>query len=234
MASPLSDLLPYVLQHVPSCTDTQAETAILETVIDFYQRAALYSVDLDPIDVVADQAEYDLTNPDGFQIQHVRSGLISTYELLATSEEQLDLNWKDLNCGFTWRYDYDGVFDGPMPPDSWRHAVSPIPGLVYTPTPNVARLVGIPTEDIDAALILKVVCYPTQAIEEIDDWIYNRYWQVLRDGAVGKLKSMTNKPYTDLRTATDYSDKYEDGVIIAHGAALRSYQRNDRPHLRTR
>ena len=232
MASPISNLIPQILQHLPSGTEIAIAQKLKEVVIDFFKRSHIYAVDLAAINVVADTAEYALTNPSGFQIKHIKSGSIESAILRITSEDQLDLDWETLSKQFGFTYDPSSLSATTNPLQTWRVAVSDTPPFVYQPNPNMARLVGIPSRSITGGLLLKVVCYPTLAVTTIDDWIYNAYWETLRSGVVGMLKMMPEKPYTDLRTAQAFLDAYEDGVQEAASHSMRSFQRNDRPHLR--
>lgn len=228
----LSDLISDVLQDVPRCSDPQAESAIADIAIDFLKRTKLHSVDHAPISLAAGTAAYALTNPTGMQILHVRSGTINGKPIIQTSEEQLDLEWQELSKGFSWRYQYSEYSSG-IPVDDWRRAESELPGLFYQLTPNEVILVGKPSVAIASALQLKLVVFPTRAVTEIPDWIMNTHHQVLVNGAVGRLKAMPNKPFSD-RGAQEWIDAYEDAVNLAERTALRGHQRNDKQQLRTR
>lgn len=228
----LSSLLNGVLEHVAQCSTPQARSAIEDVAIDFLKRSKLHSVDHAAISVVAGTAEYALTNPTGYQILHVRSATISGKPLLQTSEEELDLDWRELSKGFSWRYQYNEFPNG-TPVDDWRLAESDVPGLFYQLNPNQVILVGKPTAAITDALLFKLVVFPVPGVTEIPDWIYNTHHQALTDGAIGRLKAMDKKPFTDRAGAQKWLDDYEDAVNLAARSGLRGHRRNDQPVLRT-
>lgn len=229
----LSDLVDDVLEHVPRCSVPLAESAIADTAIDFLKRAKLHSVDHAAISLVAGTAAYALTNPDDYQILHVKSATIDGKPIIQTSEEQLDLEWQELSKGFSWRYQYSEYSSG-IPVDDWRLAESELPGLFYQLTPNEVILVGKPTVAITNALVVKVVVFPVRGVTEIPDWIFNTHHQALADGAIGRLKAMPEKPFSDRGGAQRWIDGYEDAVNLAERTGLRGHQRNDKQQLRTR
>jgi hypothetical protein len=231
--SPISELVPDVLEHVPKVSEPQVESVLRDTLIDFLKRTKLLHFDHPAISVVADQATYTLQNPCGFQILHVRSGTIDGHPLLQTSEEYLDLQWQELQRGFGWRYQISEPRPA-QPVDDWRLAVSELPGLFYQLYPNQLTLVGKPTVAIADALRLKVVVIPTRAVENIPRWIFNTWHQGIVAGAIGGLKMMPEKPWTDRQAAGAYIEAYNEAIGAAEATALRGFKRNDQPVIRTK
>jgi hypothetical protein len=231
--SPIADLVPDVLEHVPKASDPQVEAVLKDVVIDFLKRTKLLHFDHPAISLVADQADYTLQNPCGFQILHVRSATIDGSPIIQTSEEQLDLEWQELSKGFGWRYQFSEVPTN-CPVEDWRRAESDLPGLFYQLNPNQLTLVGIPTTAIADALALKVVVIPTRAVENIPRWIFNTWHQGIVAGAIGNLKMMPEKPWSDRQAAGAYLDAYNEAVGAAEGSGLRGFKRNDQPLLRTK
>jgi len=231
--SPLTDLVPDVLEHVPGASDPQVESVLRKTLIDFLRRSKLLHFDHPAISVVADQATYTLQNPCGFQILHIRSATLDGHPLIQTSEEYLDLQWQELSRGFGWRYQISEPRPA-QPVDDWRLAVSELPGLFYQLNPNQLTLVGKPTVAIADALRVKLVVIPTRAVEAIPRWIFNTWHQGIVAGVVGNLKLMPDMPWSDRQAAGAYIDAYNAAVGAAEGSGLRGFQRNDQPVLRTK
>ncbi len=227
----ISELIPSVLEHVPRCSQVQAESAIESTVIDFLRRTKLVTHDHAPIASAAGTASYALSNPEGQQILHIKSATFDGKPMASTSEEILDLEWLELSQGFAWRYRFH---DSGNRVEDWRLAESQYPGLYFQADPNSITLVGTPTEAIADALKLKLVVFPVPGVTVIPDWIYNTHHQALADGAVGMLKAMPNKGFSDRSAAQAFLDAYQDAANLAERAGLRGHQRNDRPTLRTR
>lgn len=231
--SPISSLVSDVLEHVPKASDPQVESVLRDVVIDFLKRTKILHFDHPAISVVEGQSEYPVLNPCGFQVLHIRSATIAGKPIIQTSEEQLDLEWQELSKGFGWRYRFSELPRN-CPPEDWRLAESELPGLFYQLSPNDLSLVGIPTVAIASALRLKVVVFPTREVTAIPQWIFNTWHQGIVAGAIGSLKMMPEKPWSDRQAAGAYIDAYNEAVGAAEGSGLRGFRRNDRPHLRTK
>lgn len=225
MATPLTDFRPNVAPWVQKCPTVQVDKAVTDAVIDFFRESRLLRATLTAIDAVAGIAEYSLANPSGMQISTIREARFSGVKLDPTSEEQLDLNWKAIISA--------QVFDSTDGDEDWRTMATDAPGLYFQPAPNVIRLVGIPALDVADALVVSVSLYPTQAVTEIEDWIFNEYYEGIAAGAISRLMAIPNQPWSNLRLVTHYLEMFQQTAGEARSRALRGHSRNDQPILRT-
>lgn len=222
----LSDLNKYVLPHVQGCSDVLVELVIQRAVIEFYEQSTLRHQAITPISSVATQALYTLPNPAGFQIVHARNARYDDKPLAPISEDQLDNEWSELSQGYTFRLYHHHAFAG-LDQESWREAESTQPRWWYHQTPNDIRLVGIPTTTIANAIDADIVLKPLPTVTQIDDWIFNTYYEDLAHGALSMLFRMPKKKWSDKGLAEYHDGMFVEGWQDAHGDALRSFLRKD-------
>lgn len=222
----LSDLNKYVLPHVQGCSDPLVDLAIQRAVIEFYEQSTLKHQAITPINSVAGTASYALANPTDFQIVHARNGQYDKRPLAPISEDQLDNEWQELSQGYTFRLYHHHSFAG-LDQESWREAESAQPRWFYHETPNDIRLVGVPTSSITDAIDLDIVLKPLPTVSQIDDWIFNTYYEDLAHGALAFLFRMPKKKWSDKGLAEYHDGMFIEGWQDAHGDALRSFTRKD-------
>lgn len=73
----LSDLATYVMVYVPACPLMFVEQQLRDVCRDFCAHAAIVQVEIDPIDVVAGQSDYDIDVPFGTDVTMILS---ATYQ----------------------------------------------------------------------------------------------------------------------------------------------------------
>lgn len=238
MSVPLSKLLRDVLAQCPKASNLIIAGTIEDAVLQFYRDSLVKSLNLTAVPLVADQAEYALPNPDGWQIIGVRWAEIDKVPTHATSEEQLDLEWQSMFNGQSIMWlngDQGGGADEP----NWRYATSDRPWWHYQTEPNLIRLVGIPTTATDptsdgTGLTVNAYVHPLPGVIEIEDFIYNSWNQVIVARAVADLLLMPGKPWSNPKYGAYWATFYDTEVGKLTSAALRGHARNNNPVLRTR
>lgn len=229
----LSELLGDVLPEVPKCSDLMASQHIEDAAIDFYKKARLKNFTLGAIAVVIDTSSYALANPAGWQLMYVRTARMDGRSMFPTSEEYLDLNWD--SAGDPWMYELRNTCScASGDTKNWRTVTSEQPSVYYMENPNLMRVVGIPSVAYAAGLVVNAVAHPAPGVTEIDDWIYNSHRDLIAMRAIATLSLLKGYPFSDPRKAGEYLEEYESEMIDVAAAALRGYQRNDLPVLRTK
>lgn len=231
MPRQLSELKPDVMVGCPKVSDVVAEGAIQDAAIQFYRDSRLKRLTLTAIDIVADQAEYALANPTGYQIVDPCWATYNGAPIYPISEEQMDLRHSEERAARTsfasTSHHYEGLTD-----TDWRASTSGRPSLYYCSEPNLIRLIGIPTTAAAGALVVNVAVQPLDSVEEIDDWIYQAYKPGIIAKAISGLFLMPQKPWTNPNAAAVWDGEYERIKNEAASRASRGNARTDRP-LRT-
>lgn len=71
MSKAWSEFYKFVLPEVPGCTPARADIAISNAAIEFIRRAQVWRQELDAVDTVAEQADYEFAVPEGALINRV-------------------------------------------------------------------------------------------------------------------------------------------------------------------
>ncbi len=180
-----SDFQPFVaaeVQGVPAPVIDQYSRLIA---IDFCEKTQLNVVDLDPIDVVAGTAEYDLYPPSSDDvISQVMLAWYNNAPLKFIPAAQLR------RTGTYWPND-TGVVQG-------YTQLVPASLVLY---PN-------PTTSLAAGLNLMVSLKPSLTSSALDDWIANKYFFDLANGIKGRLMGMPGQTWTSKDGAAYYEGLY--------------------------
>jgi hypothetical protein len=73
----------------------------------------------------------------------------------------------------------------------------------YSPSPGAISLWPTPTQDITDALRFRISLIPTILAAELPDWVFQRHYDALLDGTLGRLYAHPAKAYSNL-TGADY------------------------------
>lgn len=224
----LEDFLPEVSPEVIGCPEPSIIIAIRNSAIEFCEKSLYWAVNLDPIDIVANQHTYPLDSPETDSL--VASVLVAMHDgqpLDPTSEDLLDLNWP------TYQNKYKNVLRYGLG-DPWRTVVVTKPALFYSPTPREIRMVGIPEASLVDGLTIKAGVKPNPTADDVGDIIYEDYHETIAWGALYRLMSQSNKAWTDKKMAVDYRGLFEEKVSEAKGRRLSGYNRQDQGVIRTK
>jgi hypothetical protein len=183
-----TDYLPYVLPLVPNCYDEQAVVAIRNTCIDFCRDSLFLQQDLDSISVNAGQGTYDIDVPNGYILGQVLGIYYLNRKLERKSQTELEKlytrNWQALQ-------------GNPQ---------------VYTQlNPDQITLVYTPAESVTAAITGRFSYIPTRTSTSIDDMIFERFLDVIVEGAASRLMATPNQPYSDAAASIAYQRVFRDG-----------------------
>lgn len=183
-----TDYLPYVLPLVPNCYDEQAVAAIRNTCIDFCRDSLFLQQDLDSISVNAGQGTYDVDTPNGYILGQVLGIYYLSRKLERKSQTELEKlytrNWQ--------------VLQGTP--------------QVYTQlNPDQITLVYTPAESVTGAITGRFSYIPTRTSTSIDDMVFERFLDVIVDGAASRLMATPNQPYSDANASIAYQRVFRDG-----------------------
>jgi hypothetical protein len=196
------DFFDYVLAELPGVPQDVATLQIRNAAIDFCDQTGVYIYQPDNIDIVNGQAEYDLEPPsNNYDVARVGSAWYENTELMAVSEDMLRKKMYD-----------------------WTEQSGAPAGFMHT-DPSVIRLVPSPDADKTGGLLVRLVIRPARTGIGIEDWIFNKYVEVIASGAKYRLASMPQKPWSSPDIAKYHGTMYQAGIMAATAEASKSFTR---------
>lgn len=176
-----SDFIPLVAMEAPGCPRFELEEVAKRLTIEFYQETRAWRVEGVTLGTtVANQAEYTVTNPTATDLAGLPAVWIDDVEAPETRPGTQD--------------------DGPRSTSSSTNSV----GVVAI---NKIRL--SPPPDAAGRVIKATVAYkPGDAATGIDDQLFRDHWQAIRCKILAHLLMQPGKPWTDMKAAGYYENKY--------------------------
>lgn len=196
MAS-LSDFLPHVLPYVPGCSVPLALQHVRNVCIDFCSKAPIAQAELDPIDVTAGEAQYDIETPMGTDVSLI-----------------LVASWKGQPLE---------VLAAGKPSLLAANRPSGTPNGLQQAADNVFTLNATPTEDHPGAIALLVSTKPKRNAMNVADVLLNDYAYEIGLGVVGRLVVLPGQPFSAPGNAAYYNGVYERARTDARIEAERSF-----------
>jgi hypothetical protein len=224
VAVALTEFLSHVLPATPKCPQVLAEKAILDSAADFCKQSYVLRQDISAISVVANQSQYSLANPTDLQIYAIAHLLYDGKKMWPTSEDEMDLNWDTIR--------QDAALEFSDPDDDWRLQTSARPTLFYQPTPNLIRVIGIPTAALTSGITGRIYVYPAQAATTLDDWVYAEFYEAIAAGALARILAVPDQAWSNTKLAAYYLSTFDQGVSNAKGRGTRGNARDNQSVLR--
>lgn len=196
MSRPWDDFLPLVLPDVPGCPEALALAAVKRGAIELCRSAYVWVRDLGPLDVIAGQAEYACPPPAGAAPVITLGLAVRGLPLRAATVEELDLNhpgWPGLS------------------------AARPLRFLV--PTLGKVRLVPEPSENIESALVVRMVLAPAHDAAAAEDLLLDQWAVAVAHAAKAELMLVPGKPWTQPQLAEHHQRQFAAHVARARGRA---------------
>lgn len=177
-----------------------------EAAISFCMKARVHRNQLDLIDVVAGQADYDLDTDDtrNIEVAEIREVWIEgkydplTPRTVAQLAGQFGTDWH--------------AYDGPVE--------------FFTARRNdTITLVGIPQASVTGGLRIEVVFSPTIDAKGVDDWVFSQYATDIATGARALLFAMPKKPWTDQKAGAMAAMNFQSAIDEQAFQAGRNFTR---------
>lgn len=199
----LSLWLPFVLPYCYGCTDPLAEQAILSACIDFCNRSlAVQNVSTET--TVIGQPDYDIEQPSQLQLVKVLAVHYGNTRLRAVSLEMI----QPANA---LRGESFGDWDLPQgTPVEWcqRDLTQPIVSVYPTPA-----------EVVTGGITIKAALTPTRTATSVPDILFTDYCEDIAAGAIGRLLSMPNQPFSAPAIATSFLARFAAATTSAANTA---------------
>lgn len=186
----IEDFYRYVVVECPGAPDELLRQAIVQTAKDFCSRTHAWNEIQDPIDLVSDEADYDLEFQAGASPITVDKLWCGGRQLTAVTMAQI----------------------GNTLPD-WRTATSTAP-LYFNMANSLLSVRVFPTpKDPTEQLVLQVVFEPTLAATTLPDFLLDGHSELIATGAKGRLMLMHNKQWSNAPIGAAYRDAFDNGVV---------------------
>jgi hypothetical protein len=233
-----ADLLSEVLPDVPGCSDPLAERAIRDAVIRLCEVSDILKESSEPVDVVVDQALYEIVVPDGYAYNQVLWVTVDDGPpLTEASQDRLDLAWREDNVlrALFSSYHTLGLRGGAA--TGWRAFTQDRPEVYYVErgeTFDQLRLVGTPSALITDGLKYQISLKPLRTATAVRDFVVDDHYKLIAKGAIGALLSMNKQTWTDTTRGVALTHEFEAGAQDLKRLSLKDFTRDDRAVLRTR
>lgn len=195
------DFHEYVMPSVEGCPLGMANTAIKSAVIEFCEKSLLWKLESRDTDIIAGEARYGFSPPEGTHIVQTVFASINDRPLVMTCLDDLD----NFHTG-------------------WREREERDPHLYYMDTDNTIRLVGIPTETLDKALEVHVALKPSRDAQGCPKFIHEGWAEGIAHGALMRLHAMVGKPWSSPTLVQYHRNLFRSAISRAKSKAMKSRQ----------
>lgn len=172
MATTLSAFYPHVLIHTADVPEPLLDTAIRNACIEFCRSSLWLQQDIDPIPVQVGNNPYEIDVPTGYVVAKVMALYFDNARLTPLDSTAVTnttfINWQ-IQAGTPYGYTM-------FTPNEVT--------LVYTPD-SVGTLTG------------RMALSPSRTASSVDDTLFQEYQEEIAQGAVARLKSIPNQPFSD-------------------------------------
>lgn len=182
--------LDKILPYARNCPDPVIEGAVRDTVIEMCEKTRIWQVELDPLNVLASQYEYDLEPPSGAVVHEIVSIINSDGDLLTSvTSGMLDMRYPD------WR-------NTPSRPkfyinkDSERLWLAPAPAAAQT-----------------NAFLVTVTLKPTVTSSAADARIMTDFRDAIVNGAISRITQMPDRDWSNFKTSAVMLAKFEAQLV---------------------
>jgi hypothetical protein len=174
----LAEFMPYILPLVPGCPAPLAEMTLRGAAIDFCTYAPVVQQVLDPLDLYAGQAQYDIDVPYGVNVTVILEAYYDGRRMQVLRQD-------------------DDVREGGFAPFALRQAAD-----------NTFTVYPTPLIDESAVIILRVATRPTMLASSLDDVLLADYAYEIGAGAAARLMLMPNQLFSNPQLAPTYQTIY--------------------------
>ncbi|CAB4197163.1 hypothetical protein UFOVP1304_37 [uncultured Caudovirales phage] len=200
------DFLPYVLPDVPGCAEIVAIQHIRNAVIDFCEKTLIVQTDLDPVTLIAGQADYDLEPPTNRLVTKVISLFYQNKLLKPTYPDEIPsatfYNSSAINA------------DSRSDPVAWMQKDS-----------TTFSVFPIPKTTESGAITIRAAIKPTRSSTTCDDIVFEDYAEAIASSAKARLMLTPNKAYFNPNLVATHNQLFLQGVNVARQRSSRGYTR---------
>lgn len=179
--------LPEVLPFVPDCPEIVAINAIRNACIDFCNKTWFWQLDLDPLPVVANVANYPIDVPRGTEFLGLAGCWVSGIMVIPKSHDELTRKFR----GMDWR-----ALDGGTP----RYVTQiDTDEIMLVPRPNTTE---------QNSLTIRAVVAPAIDSEGVEDSLLRHHRKIIAMGARAYLHDTMGQPFSNVSLAERLEFKF--------------------------
>lgn len=207
---------PDVVPAAQLCPNPIIRREIVNACRDLCERTMLWTAPLDPIDVIADEPEYQMATT-GADIVGADRAKFDGKTIHPTSETALDEDetQEDQN--------------------TWRDKTTDIPERYYVTFDKKVRLVYTPNSALSSGLEVWAILSPLITSITVPNFLWENFKDMISDGAKGRLSAIAGMPWTDLKLASTFLQSFESQMMGAKQKKFTGFQRHKtRAIVRTR
>lgn len=176
-----------IIRDVPDALESVVERNVALTMQDFFRRSESWRHTI-RLDLEKGKTHYDLVDiPFDTYVYSIRYCKITRID--GTVSDCTTLDYKGI--------DFENV------------------GASNAVAAKGRQIVFEPTIEGGEKAEIEVVLQVTRTISEIDDLVSDSWYDVIRNGAISRLLTTTNKDFTDLQVAEVYISAYNAGLVQA-------------------
>ena len=177
---PYSTLLPELLQYAPSVPEIIATNAVRNACVEFGMTTRYFQQDMTPMDITVGNSSYTIADPSSdLMFVDVMEAWANNALLIGKAQEEL---------ARIYRY------------QDWR-TVQGAPVYMTKEVRNVLILVPQPTVLYPAGLTARIAVAPSRTSVNVDAEFYNLFLEIVVNGALGRLYSTPDQPYSNPQMA---------------------------------
>jgi hypothetical protein len=206
------DLLPFIMPFVRDCNTPAAVAAARFAVVEFYAKSLWQQEQLEPVDLVAGQATYEIE----LQQQQVAAEVMRVE--VDNIKNPLEFVTKD-RLDFMYGKDWTTLIGQPR----WCTQIEPT-DITLVPAPDSIAAGPDPTQPPNQMRLL-VAIQPTPDATEFDDSVFNYYAEALAYGARARLLETAGQPYYDPTSAPFCWQRFYAGVSAAKARRMKDHTR---------
>lgn len=188
----IEDFYRYVSFELPGCPEEIMRQAVVNTVKDFCRRTHAWNFFMDPIQLIDDEASYELEYPFDSKPITAMEVMIGRHALKPLKSTQLSM-----------------VLPG------WQTAKSDVPRY-YNEAQIESSITLYPTPyNSLEQLVMRVALEPKVSATTVPDSIIEQYHETIASGVKARLMLMPNKQWSAPGNGAAYKAAFEDGVTNA-------------------
>jgi len=195
--------VPEILQYVNGAPSILVRIHIRNTIINFCERTLILQRDPSNFSMEEDVAEYKLKFSS------------DRYRALACDEVRIGEDNSSLPLLRTTMKELDSEFS------NWRKQTALKPTRYFLMEDiNKIKFFPMPSADVDDDTIIRTRVAPKRDQVEFDDFLYEKWHEVIQNGAISTLLAVKGGSWVDVRLATAFGMEYKRGVNNARKVAL--------------
>ena len=197
MSVSYEDFFPLILPEIAGAPEALVVNAIRNSCIEFCEKSLILTRDHDPITVIKSVIDYDLEPPSGYVIYKIMRAWLDSTELTPMTP-------KVVRDSAVYNQNYSTYVESKTTPQYYLQKDE-----------TTITLWGVPENDYQNGLTLRVVLKPSRASTSVEDVLFENYAESIAHGALYRLMLAVGRPYSNPQAAAIYNGLYRSAINSA-------------------